>query len=175
MANHPGPEALGLIADGIDHLFFLLFFFLIDKFYLDQFVFFQSRIDGGNDFGRQTVFSDKNQWFESMGKASEVFVLLAGKLLWHGSMLSRLWFDADRVPMAGLVDAFNYLLSILSCSASAGKGRYLRYTVLTRTSVMGHHQTHGKLTVTRCAADPQDLAVDFLITGVCPGDFNPFT
>lgn len=126
MANHPGPEALGLAANGIDHLFFLLFFLVIDKFYLDQFVFFQSSINGGNDFGRQAVFSDKNQWFESMSKASEVFVLLAGKLLWHGSMLSRLWFDADRVHKAGLVDAIKYLLSILSCSGSAGKGLYLR-------------------------------------------------
>lgn len=126
MANHPGPEASGLAADGIDHLFFLLFFLVIDKFYLDQFVFFQSSINGGNDFGRQAVFSDKNQWFESMSKASEVFVLLAGKLLWHGSMLSRLWFDADRVHKVGLVDAIKSLLSILSCSGSAGKGLYLR-------------------------------------------------
>ena len=100
-------------------LFFLAFFLELDKFYLDQFVFFQSSINGGNDFGRQAVFSDKNQWFESMSKASEVFVLLAGKLLWHGSMLSRLWFDADRVHKAGLVDAIKYLLSILSCSGSA--------------------------------------------------------
>jgi len=126
VANHPGPEALGLAANGIDHLFFLLFFLVIDKFYLDQFVFFQSSINGGNDFGRQAVFSDKNQWFESMSKASEVFVLLAGKLLWHGSMLSRLWFDADRVHKVGLVDAINYPLSILSCSGSAGQGPYLR-------------------------------------------------
>ena len=126
MANHPGPEALGLAANGIDHLFFLLFFLVIDKFYLDQFVFFQSSINGGNDFGRQAVFSDKNQWFESMSKASEVFVLLAGKLLWHGSMLSRLWFDADRVHKVGLVDAIKYPLSILSCSGSAGQGPYLR-------------------------------------------------
>ena len=55
----PALKALGLAADVIDQLAFLLFFFVIDKFHLDKFVFFQSGIDGGNDFGRQTVFSDQ--------------------------------------------------------------------------------------------------------------------
>ena len=105
MANHPGPERLGLAADVIDQLAFLLFFFVFDKFHLDKFVFFQGGIDGGNDFGRQTVFPDKNQRFESMGQTSEVFVLLAGKLVWHGSMLSRQWFDAACARLAGLRDA----------------------------------------------------------------------
>jgi len=99
MANHPGPEALGLAADIIDQLVFLFFFFVFDKFHLDKFVFFQSGIDGGDDFGRQTVFTDKNQWFQTMGKASEVFVLLAGKLVWHGSMVSRLWYGAACVRL----------------------------------------------------------------------------
>lgn len=106
MADHPGPEALGLAADVIDQLAFLLFFFVFDEFYLDKFVFFQSSSDGGNDFGRQTVFPYKYNWFESMGQTSEVFVLLAGKLVWHGSMLSRLWFDAACARLAGLRDAF---------------------------------------------------------------------
>lgn len=114
MANHPGPEALGLAADVIDQLVFLLFFFVFDKLHLDKFVFFQNGIDRGNDFGRQSVFPDQYQWLESMGKASEVFVLLAGKLLWHGSMQSRHWFDADRARLAGLCDAFNNISDIRS-------------------------------------------------------------
>lgn len=106
MTDHPGPETLGLETDVIDQLAFLLFFFVFDKFHLDKFVLFQSGIDRGNDFGRQTVFPDKDQRLEPMGKTSEVFILLASKLLWHGSMLSRQWVDADRARLAGLCDAF---------------------------------------------------------------------
>lgn len=125
MSNHSGPEALGLATDGIDQLILQFFFFVIDKFYLDQFVFFQGGIDGGNDFGRQTVFPDKNQWFESMGKASEVFVLLAGEVLRHGSMRSCQCFDADSAQLVGLVSVFKIcpVNNVLKCVSR--KGAYL--------------------------------------------------
>ena len=42
-----------------------------------------------------------------------------------------------------------------------------------RPSVASDHQTHAQLAVTGCPSPSQDLAVDFLGTGICSGDFDP--
>lgn len=81
MADHAGPVASGLAADGLDQFILLLFFLVFDKLHLDQFMFFQGSIDRCRYLGRQTIFADQNHWFESMGQTSEVFVLVAGQLL----------------------------------------------------------------------------------------------
>ena len=86
-------------------------------------MFFQSGIDGGNDFGRQAVFPDKNKWFESMGKTSEVFVLMAIERAEERPTEETDFFTAQ---LAGPVCAIKISPENYVLSAIAEKGPYLR-------------------------------------------------
>lgn len=76
MTNHPHQLGCGLFFNDAGHFFFQAFFLEITKFYLDKLMFFQ-RLMNCPDYGRgESLLSDKNHWFHSVGKTLQIFLLI---------------------------------------------------------------------------------------------------